>query len=447
MLSAGSILANNDHTFYALKADHGKMLSADGTKEQIVNLIAGTSLNVHDKVITQQQFNNDPGKCKLKGHWWQWFSPVAVEIIDQNGSRAGIAADGSIQNDIPGADYEVWGEHKFMFLPTDENQTYTANLQGTGTGTFTFKAGDIENDEIAQTEVFSNIPVSTSLRGKVESASASTILQLDTNGDGTIDQTLVPTSLLDKNQAQDVLAPITAVALSGTQGQPGFYRSNVAISLSAQDAVIPGRENETSGILNTQYSLDGGEFQLYSGAVNITAEGDHSIKLFSIDKAGNKEVEQTVSITIDKTLPEISLQFDPTLRKLIVASSDSVDQTLDSAIATDQAGNITKIKFTAITRKQDFNAAITEISYNDAAIPIKGATIRSDWMANNQGIIISLNQKLPFLNHFSLTAAYTQTLGRTVIIGTDNGSAVSIKLDGLRLLQLNTDRGNLRWSY
>lgn len=165
--SASSINASDNNTYYALKTKHSSLLSQDGSKQEIVNLIAGTNLSVGNNLITKAYLDADPNLCEPSGWFFGILSPVSIEIIDQNGNRAGVAVDGSIQNDILGASYDIMGEHKYVFIPNDENQTYTINLKGTGTGTYTVKANMIVNGQITKAEQFINLPVTSSLIGNV----------------------------------------------------------------------------------------------------------------------------------------------------------------------------------------------------------------------------------------------------------------------------------------
>lgn len=184
--------------FYAIKADHGKMLSADGIRQEIVNIITGASLNVGSKIITQSALNSNPSKCELHGHWFGIFSPVSIELTDQNGNRAEVAEDGSIQNNIPGADYQIIGDHKFVFVPTDEGQQYAINLKGTADGSFTLKDETISSNSTIQTAIWKNVPVAVNSTGQISietgDGSSSTVSSLlfDQNGDGQL-QNIEPT--------------------------------------------------------------------------------------------------------------------------------------------------------------------------------------------------------------------------------------------------------------
>ncbi len=307
MPSANSILTNDDHKFFATKTVHSKMLSLDGTRQQIVNILSGSSLPVGNNIISQGDLNNDPSKCKLKGHWWQILSPVDAEIFDQSGNRTGIAADGSIQNDIPGADFEKWDDRKFIFLPTDAGQNYTINLTGTGTGYFSFKISDIDNSLSGKMEIYNHIPVTPKLKGTLHfSASGSSELFLDTNGDGEIDQTASPIAVLEPGQAGDQLPPETTLKFNGqAAGAVNNFSSSTAVALTAQD--FPTLN--PAGIYKTFYKLDNAaDFSEYASGITVSGSGGHVIKYYSLDNAANDEgvKEATFSITVaTSTEPEV----------------------------------------------------------------------------------------------------------------------------------------------
>ena len=196
--SSSNLPINDTQKYYALKASHGEMLSENGIRQQIVNIISGSSTNVDSDLITQ-----DISKCNLNGRAISIYSPLSIDITDQNGNHSGITSDGSsIENNIPNADYEILGEHKYVYLPTDSGQTYSIKVAGTGDGVFTLTDATIANNQTTGMQVFNQIPVTTALEGNVNIGNTTT-LSLDTNGDGMIDQTLQPTAILDADDAQN----------------------------------------------------------------------------------------------------------------------------------------------------------------------------------------------------------------------------------------------------
>ena len=247
--SATNLPIDIENKFYALKGKHSTMLTQDGTRQKIVNIISGSALSTQD-TITQ-----DISECKLNGRAVSVFSPLSIDIMDQDGNHAGLASDGvSIENNIPNADFQIIGDHKFVYLPTDEGQTYTISVAGTGTGTFTLTDATITEDNIIQTQVFSDISVTPSLLGHIN-LSSTTTLSLDTNGDGIIDQTLEPTSILDAEQSQDFVpeppddntSPNSSESSSQSSISSGSSRRREAIALITpeDDIAVEEADDET----------------------------------------------------------------------------------------------------------------------------------------------------------------------------------------------------------
>ncbi|GAA3707219.1 hypothetical protein GCM10022399_24940 [Terrabacter ginsenosidimutans] len=95
----------------------------------------------------------------------------------------------------------------------------------------------------------------------------------------------------------DRTAPNTTVT-----APPAWNKSDVTLTLVPNDGL--------SGVDKTFYQLDGGA-QTAGTSIPVTAEGNHSLKFWSVDKAGNTEAAHTVSFGIDKTSPTIGHTQDP----------------------------------------------------------------------------------------------------------------------------------------
>lgn len=278
MASAGGLPADDVHVFYAQKPVHGKMLSADGVRQKIVNIIAGASLNIGDKIISKNDLDGDPSKCQLNGRWLGIFSPVSISVTDQNGNRAGIAPDGSIENAVPGADYEVFGGHKFVFVPTDDNQTYSVNLTGSGSGFFTLRDQEINNGQAGQTAVFANIPVTAEGSGRVNLATgaAAATLSFDSAGSGN-PQTILPSAVLSAEQSNDIASPVITIISPAAKD---YLRSeSFVIDAASADA--------GSGISSFDLALDG-----------VAAASGQRVDLF-FQKLGNHRLFATSTDFMD----------------------------------------------------------------------------------------------------------------------------------------------------
>lgn len=444
--SATNLPINQGNKYYALKSDHSEMLGQNGIKQKIISILSGNDVTISDKLITQ-----DISSCNLNGKAISIFSPVDIDIVDNQGNHSGLI-NGAIQNDIPNASFEIMGDHKFVYLPDDEGQTYTINLKGTDSGTFTLNNEDISNNEVTQTEVFSNIPVTTSLTGQVNLGSTTT-LSLDNNGDGTTDQTIQPSSIINSDQSQDLISPVSTPIITGLMGQPGFYRSNVNINIKAVDPVITGQELETSGILKINYNLDNTGYQTYSTPINISVEGQHTIKFFSTDKAGNNEMEQSINFTVDKTPPELQATFDINTKDVVLSVQDILDQNPTiltnkiSTTLTDMSGNITAIPF---TKYKDLPTRLrftyNQITRNGITTKIPDTNVFYDWQ-EKKGNLTDLDTKVTVKGVEKYMFSYKKATNITTIKVKMGSKIITTTRSGFVFVTVKTDGDSLVVSY
>jgi outer membrane protein assembly factor BamB len=92
----------------------------------------------------------------------------------------------------------------------------------------------------------------------------------------------------------DVGSPATTASVNGTLDN-GWYQGPAQVTLTAADSA--------SGVANTFYTIDGGATQTYASPFNITADGTHSIKFWSVDAVGNSEPQQSLTVQVDSTAP------------------------------------------------------------------------------------------------------------------------------------------------
>ena len=101
----------------------------------------------------------------------------------------------------------------------------------------------------------------------------------------------------------DTTPPTTSVTLDGIPIQEGWFRSDVAVTLTASD--------DLSGVSQTLYSINYGDWQEYIGAFTLSDEGPYTIQYYSTDKAGNIEEIKSVSFTIDKPWTSVTIYIRP----------------------------------------------------------------------------------------------------------------------------------------
>ena len=101
--------------------------------------------------------------------------------------------------------------------------------------------------------------------------------------------------------AVETNAPTTTASLSPA-AIGGYYR-NPHVTLLADDDYAGGG----AGIDTTSYRVDGGAWQTYTGAFQVTGDGAHTVEFFSTDLAGNVEATRSVTFDVDATKPTISI--------------------------------------------------------------------------------------------------------------------------------------------
>lgn len=327
--SATNLPIDANNKYYALKATHGKMLSQDGIRQQIVNLLSRSNIAVGSSLITQ-----DETKCKLNGKAISLYSPVAITVVDALGNRASVNEDGSsIENNIPNANFEIMGEHKFVYLPDDEGQTYTISLQGSGNGVFTLRNQDISDNRVTQTEIFADLPVTTALSGEVHLDAATTTLSLDTDGDSTTDQVVEPTVVVYPDttppeviiQFDPVLKDLRFTA-TDNQSAP----EKVTITDSGSHALLT---DEAGNTLDIGFAETNRRTALKAGIQSLTYNGQ-SMPL--------SPVQLSLSWRLDKTgaLNSLTQEVKSRGNFSIKAVYDGVKTVLTG---TDQTGKINKI--------------------------------------------------------------------------------------------------------
>jgi triacylglycerol esterase/lipase EstA (alpha/beta hydrolase family) len=442
--SANNIFGAN--VYFAKKSSHGTMMTDEGIRQLVVNLISGSDLDIGGD-ITQ-----NPLDCRYNGRQISVHSPVELNIYDENGNHVGPNTSGNIDLDITGAQYDVLGDDKFAFLP--EGHTYTVKLVATDSGSFDFYSSIINDGEMASTAFYNDIPINdSSVATVILTGINDSVINLDMDNDGNIDKYFGASANLDPGQSNDLIYPVTTASLMGSMGDPGFYRSNVSLILSAEDPIIEGREVETSGVLHTKYSLDGADYEIYSGPIAVINEGTHTLKFFSTDNAGNDEEEKSIVFTIDKTAPEATIKFSPEAKDIIFSGFDNisfkekikVEDSGNRIVLIDEAGNITEVKLKDKNRTLSMRAQLLSISYNGAKVDLGRNSLLFAWLYNPKNVLKSLTQSVYAKKGFYVLAVYDGK--KTKLVGLDSKGIVYKSISGLILLNVTTNKGDLKWSY
>jgi hypothetical protein len=184
----------------------------------------------------------------------------------------------------------------------------------------------------------------------------------------------------------------------------------VTVTLSATD------EEGGSGVTRTEYSLDGTNWSLYTGPVNVTGEGAATLQYSSTDTAGNQEVMKTEIIKIDRVAPEGKIAFAPTTQSLDITGIDNLGSAVSVALTelpvvfvgprlkdhdrshkehrgkkrfqarlTDEAGHVTRIIF--LREKQEKNELefkIQSVAYDALEMMVIKTEAQYEWEKNSK---------------------------------------------------------------
>jgi photosystem II stability/assembly factor-like uncharacterized protein len=100
---------------------------------------------------------------------------------------------------------------------------------------------------------------------------------------------------------EDTIPPETTCNLSGTL-EGGIYITNVTVNLTATD--------DSSGVATTMYKLDNASWVTYvDGPFVVSTNGNHLLRFYSTDNAGNIEEEKTCEFTIHHP-PNLQISID-----------------------------------------------------------------------------------------------------------------------------------------
>lgn len=298
--------AIDSEKFYITGSEHSVIPSADGVRQLVVSILKNEQNNFD--YSHYPNISRSTGNCSFSGTQVSFHSPIDLHVYDENNNHLGKIETGDIEMGIVGATYDEIDGNKFAFLPYGHN--YRVVGTATNTGTFNTRITSIENGAYTQTAYFNETPlrtVSTTVQFDIPSTQNNYIMSIDNDGDGTLDDEITPSAILDEEELDDFTKPETTSNILTQQGQNGWYKSNVTIELNAQD-----NENG-SGILKTEYSLDNGQYwQIYKYPFTVIQEGEIKIIYSSTDRAGNREENKEIIIKIDKTGPQINstIPFD-----------------------------------------------------------------------------------------------------------------------------------------
>jgi len=193
------------------------------------------------------------------------------------------------------------------------------------------------------------------------------------------------------------------------------------------------------------------------GPIIVTEEGEHKVEYYSVDNDENAEEAKTVVFNIDKQIPEISIFFNPDSLKVEGVGIDENKTTSSfqkmgflkaKYSTTDSAGNELTLEGSYFDFLTNIAFSVSGIKYNSEEFPQEknwySAVYKKDRRTKK---LSSINQswtgKEVFVNIF-----YQAKTDKSYIYIKENGRVTTnTSQDGLVVLYIETDNGNLKYRY
>lgn len=251
----------------------------------------------------------------------------------------------------------------------------------------------------------------------------------------------------------DSEAPVTEVLANGDPvGSSSVFEPGVSIELDSND-------NNGSGVDYIIYDLGEGAEE-YAEPLTFTEEKEYVINYYAVDTAGNVESPKSFKFNVKKIEPvELRIYFDPEIKSISVSDTDS---SRSAAVSRERISS-TKFKYSIIdSARRSLTLIASDIavgsirtftveslSYSD------GDTFKLDrnilgvlYKADKNKNIIELVQTFYQRGKEVIILSYTKSSGKTRIFVKEKGKDKLIQQEvGMKILQLYTDRGTLRYRY
>lgn len=309
-LKSDSLDISGAYKIYYVEQKHTDLVSQNGTAMQTVKSILNDDNAIPSDARDQ--------KILLEGQQIS-VDDADLDLYDDNNNHTGINSSGDVETNIADTFYDSLGKTKHVFVKKKAVKKPIAKITSTKSTKTRIKIRNYSQDSIIKTIYFNDVPVTSGT--PVQFTIDPTTQTAPTLTSGT--QTILATSEATGSAALDQTPPTTSIQISGTKDSSGIYTGPVTITLTGSDT--------GSGILRIEYSLDNGQtVQIYSGPFTISTPGKTTIQVKSIDKLGNEEIPQTITVEI---APTPTSSPTPILTSTSITDSDSGDSSSTSTTA------------------------------------------------------------------------------------------------------------------
>jgi len=287
-LKSDSLDISGATKIYYVEQRHGEMPKSSGISMQTVKSLLNDDNALPSEVKDQ--------KISLEGEQLS-LDDGELNLYDGTNKHCGLNDKGEIEENIPDVTCTTSSNTKHAFVKKKSAKLQvrvTRKNPSNSSKTTNIKKRTYKQDKISKTTVYKDIFIPAV--GKIEftlnpSLDTSSILALYPDSTKTDNTTFSLTSEVSGDTATDQNAPSTKIDISGTKDSSGIYSGPVTITLTGSDL--------NSGILRIEYSLDNGiTVQTYANPFTVSTPGKTTIQVKAIDKVGNEENPQTITIEI-----------------------------------------------------------------------------------------------------------------------------------------------------
>lgn len=232
--------------------------------------------------------------------------PLTALVSDGSGNELGETPDGSplAADAIPDGSYDAGVNSSTTTLVDDG--AYSGTWTATDAGEAQLEVQVQENDATVGTTVSPPVDVqpgavlhlAVTRPGPLDGLQ----LQVDDNGDGTIDRTLPFYPAVAGEAGDDLTPPTSQVDVQRYTAPDGTPMAHVTVTADDQGG---------AGVAEIRYQLNGGgQGGIYTGPLDLPAKGE--IAVTAIDAAGNAQTAPTFGVLDDHpSLPFLVTDFQP----------------------------------------------------------------------------------------------------------------------------------------
>ncbi len=128
----------------------------------------------------------------------------------------------------------------------------------------------------------------------------------------------------------DGIAPTTKINFSNARKyisnkKTVFWGKSLTISLAATDDI--------SGVADIYYSINGENYHKYNGIINMSAEGEYSLKYYAVDNVGNVEMACESVFSVDLTPPTTNYHVKGDIINGVISPKAQIVLTAEDAMS------------------------------------------------------------------------------------------------------------------